>query len=122
MVLYHPPFVPNCRSAKNLSEKKSPPTIRTALSTQRHLKQIQFYKPLFLISQGAIKLLQEMSAPVSKQNFSACAHAAYYFLIVWYASAYRIAYVKGNTDISSAKNTDSCSSQTPPRLMAAITA
>lgn len=46
-----------------------------------------------------------MSAPVSKQNFSACAHAAYYFLIVWYASSYRIAYVKGNTDISSAKNT-----------------
>lgn len=106
MEWYHPSSIPNCKSPKKLSQQKCPPTIRTALSTRRDLKHTQFYKSSLLLSQGATELPQETNAPVSKQIFSACTHAAYYFLIVWYASSYRIAYVKGNTDICSAKKTN----------------
>lgn len=59
---------------------------------------------------------------VSKQIFSACIHAACYFLIVWYASSHRIAYGKGNTDIRSAKTSVSCPVQTPQRLTVATVA
>lgn len=60
--------------------------------------------------------MQGTHTSVLKQIFSACTHEAYDFFILWYASSYVIAYVKGNTDIHSAKNTNSDSAQMSQKL------